>query len=76
MPLFHFDVRYDGAPWSDDEEGVDFRSPEESRQQALQLALDLASDDPPRCELAIRLRDGEPEPLATVRLVVVMERRG
>lgn len=76
MHLYHFDVSYDDGPWSPDEYGVEFASPAEARRAAVGLVADLACDhlrDHPR--LAVRLRNGAPEPIVVLRLALTAEDR-
>jgi hypothetical protein len=76
MPLFHFDVRFDRADWSDDDEGVELRDTAEARDQAFDLARGLAKEhiDGNR-EITIRVRDGHPEPVVTLRLSLSVDDR-
>src|SRR3954471_8309047 len=69
MALFHFDVRYDDRPWSDDATGSELDGVEEARKEAFELARQLAKDqlDGTR-EIAIRVRDGKPEPIMSLRV--------
>ncbi|HEX2555729.1 MAG TPA: hypothetical protein VHL98_18675 [Microvirga sp.] len=76
MPLFHFDVRYDGEPWSDDQIGMDLAGPEEARPAALELLAELAKDKLGKYDfLAVRIRDGQPEPVLTLNLSLRAEER-
>jgi hypothetical protein len=76
MSLYHFDVRYDGRAWEDDDVGCECADGEEARTQALGLAFSLAKEHPPATEIAIRVRDGEPEPILMVRVSTEIEHRG
>ena len=76
MSLYHFDVRYDGGAWEEDDVGVELADREEARQQALVLAFSLAKERPPVEEIAVRVRDGEPEPVLVVRVSTAVEQRG
>ena len=76
MPLFHFDVRFDLADWSEDDEGTELRNAAEARDQAFDLARGLAKEhiDGNR-EISIRVRDGSPEPVVTLRLSLSVDDR-
>lgn len=76
MPLFHFDVRYDREAWSRDDVGADFASIDEARAEALELLAGLARDKLREHEtLAVRIRDGQPEPVVTLSLSLSVEER-
>jgi hypothetical protein len=70
MARFHFDIRSDGEPWSEDEDGVELSCPEEAGHKAVSLAFALGVERPPHKELVVRIRDGDAEPLAQVRVSV------
>ena len=69
MPLYYFDLRYDEEPWSDDQDG-----PAQARAAALTLATAVAREDA-RFDrrIQVRLRDGSPDPIATVTLSITVE---
>ena len=75
MPLFKFDLRYDDDPWDpDDTEGTEVESKEQARIDALELAASIAKDQVRKHRLiAVRVRDGSPEPVVTVTLLVDLQ---
>ena len=76
MPVFHFDVRYDDEEWSDDPDGLELNGIDEARIEALDLARGLAKEHILGCrEIAIRVRDGQPEPVIIVRLSMTAQER-
>jgi len=74
MPLYYFDLRYDEEPWSDDQDGLPFDGPAQARAAALTLATAVAREDA-RFDrrIQVRLRDGNPDPIATVTLSITVE---
>jgi hypothetical protein len=76
MALFHFDVRYDDRAWSEDDTGSELDGLEEARKEAFELARELAKDqlDGTR-EITIRVRDGKPEPIMSLRVSLRVEER-
>ena len=74
MPRYHFDVSRDGEPWSDDDEGTELAGPQDARREAVHLAHALAKARP-ASELSIRVRNGDPTPLLTVRVATSVEGR-
>ena len=76
MPLYHFDVQFDDRPVSVDEDGLELSGSEEALHQAYDLVPGLAKDHLVACRtLTIRVRDGQPEPVATLRLSMSVEER-
>jgi hypothetical protein len=75
MPQFRFDVRRDDGAWSDDDEGTELPSAEEAGREAMSLGYALALGDPPARYIAIRVRNGEPEPLLTIRISAEVVKR-
>lgn len=52
----------------DDHEGTELASPEEAGREAIHLAYALALGKPPCRYISIRVRNGDPEPVLTVRV--------
>jgi hypothetical protein len=76
MPRYHFDVKYDDRPISLDEEGLELSSSEEALHEAFDLVPTLAKDHLVGCRsLTILVRDGEPQPVVTLRVSMVVEER-
>jgi hypothetical protein len=76
VPLYHFDVSYDRGPWCEDTEGVNFGSIDEARREAIGLVADLGPDNFQSVrEIAVRIRNGVPEPLVIVRAAMTIEGR-
>ena len=76
MPRYHFDLRYDDEPWSEDPDGIDLDGPEQARLEALALAGDIAREQVPQhWRMSVRVRDGQPEPLLIVDLSVTRKER-
>ena len=65
MTLYHFDVSQNGGAWEEDDDGTVLSGPDEARREAVALAHVLAKDGR---DLSIRVRNGEPTPLLTVRV--------
>src|SRR3954451_24953304 len=69
MPLFHFDVRYDDRPWSEDATGSELDGVAEARKEAFELARELAKDQLGRTrEITTQFKDGTPEPIMSLRV--------
>jgi hypothetical protein len=75
MARYHFDISRDGADWSDDDEGTDIPATELARDAAVELALEMAKVPQRPSEIAVRVRDGEPEPVLIVRVSVEVQTR-
>lgn len=76
MPKFHFDVRYDGDPWSEDPDGTELPDANEARNEAVSLMAELVLDNLRKYhELAVRVRDGQPTPLLTLTLAMDAQER-
>ena len=76
MPLFHYDVQFDAQDWSEDPDGIELSGIDEMRAEAFSLASGLARDHIARCrEIAIRVRNGSPDPVLTLRLSLAVEDR-
>ena len=76
MPRYHFDLRYDEEPWSDDPEGIDLDGPEQARVEALDLAGSIAKEQVRNhWRISVRVRDSVPEPLLQVELSVTKKDR-
>jgi hypothetical protein len=76
VPLFHFDVQYGQEPWSYDESGTELDSEDEVRNQAFDLISMLVRDKlRNHTEIAVRVRDGWPAPIQTLRLSLQAEGR-
>jgi hypothetical protein len=67
MTLYHFDVSQNGGPWEEDDDGTKLSSADEARREAVALAHMLAKDGR-ATDLTIRVRNGNPTPLLTVRV--------
>ena len=74
MAVYHFDVQSDGGPWSDDDTGTELPGPDLARDEAVRLAYCLARENPAP-ELSIRVRNGQPTPLLTVRVSTSIKMR-
>jgi hypothetical protein len=76
MPRYHFDLRYDEEPWSEDPEGLDLDGPEQARVEALDLAGSIAKEKVRQhWRISVRVRDSSPEPLLLVELSVTEKER-
>ena len=76
MPRYHFDLRYDDQPWSEDPDGLDLDGPEQARLEALTLAGDIAQEQVRQhWRISVRVRDALPEPLLTVDLTFTKTNR-
>jgi hypothetical protein len=76
MPRYHFDVKYDAQDWSADVDGLELRDIDEARDQAFGLTRGLAKDHIVCCgEIAVRVRDDQPQPVVTLRLSMSVEDR-
>jgi hypothetical protein len=72
MPSYHFDLRYDEEPWSHD--SLPFDDPAQARAAALTLATAVAREDARfGRRIQVRLRDHNPDPIATVTLSITVE---
>ena len=78
MPLYHFDVSYDGQ-LSPDQDGTELGNVETAREEAIALVPELLKSRLPRLgsagDLLVQVRDGQPDPLFTVRVSVALEDR-
>ncbi|MDF2974184.1 MAG: hypothetical protein K0R61_4634 [Microvirga sp.] len=74
MPRFYFDVMSNGVATTD-EEGVDLRSTELARNEAMRTAAEMAKEEGSCAkDVVIHIRDGSgPLPIATVRLSLTCE---
>ena len=71
MSLYHFDLRCDVEPGSPAEFGLELPSPEEARKQAFEMIGELAKERLRASrEIAVRIRDGSPEPLLTLTVLL------
>lgn len=76
MARFHFDVRYNQEPWSNDPDGIDLNDAAEARSQAFALAEGIAREHVAGShEIVVRVRDSESEPLLTLRASVTIQDR-
>jgi hypothetical protein len=76
MPRFFFDVRYGGASWKEDYEGTILNDAETAKNEAFVLARELAKEHMNADRIiAIRVRDGGPAPLLTLRLWMTVDDR-
>ncbi len=74
MPSYYFDLRYDEEPWSQDQEGLPFDDLAQARAAALTLATAVAREDARfGRRIQVRLRDHNPDPIATVTLSITVE---
>ena len=71
MPLFHFDVRYNDEPWSDDETGTELDAAGMARAEASLAKEQLRQNN----AIAVRIRDGDPEPILILSLSLRAEER-
>lgn len=76
MPLFQFDVSFNNRDWSEDYAGYELKDAKEARSEAFDLMLGVMQERLLSfTQISVRVRDGEPEPVSTLRLSLQIKNR-